>query len=622
MIKPRLILCGGVEVAKDDPLMAGRHAIELRTHGPQANVNVRLEDLAKIFDQHLSPRLEDLLEIAAYVYTADCATRRAGNWADDDTTEPWDRDFHFVIPVRDVPFWGRNDVAQRLVEILKLLSDDKFAFTFSEMKDVPPKQLYLEFGELEEWPFYGVPRVLMFSGGLDSLAGAIETATAGEKLVLVSHRPVSTQSSRQTNLFKGLRQRFPSPMIHVPVWINKDENKGREPTQRTRSFLYASLGAIVAVSVRAAGVRFFENGVVSLNLPVADEVTRARASRTTHPMALHFFGAFFSMVLERELVVDNPFLFRTKAEVVSLIGKNNAADLIGLTCSCSHPMFQSKTRWHCGTCSQCIDRRMAIFAAGLDQRDAEHDYEVDVFRGPRKDGYEKNMAVDYVRHALELSRMIPEEIAARFNRDLGRAVRFFSKRSETAQQFIELHKRHGQSVETVVIQQLQKNAADLVAGKLASSSLLALVAGQEHQVPVWHRYADRLAELLQAGLPIACKSHRPKNEPHLQEICDGILKGHNGILVREFPFMRWGSSLTKPDWSAEELRFWVELKYVRKKEDVRQIGGAIAEDITKYGDNQRNVLYVVYDPEHLVTDERDFAEPILKRPTMQVRFVR
>src|SRR5207244_6844136 len=119
MIKPRLILCGGVEVAKDDPLRKERHAVELRTHGPQANVNIRLEDLAKVFDQHLSPRLEDLLEIAAYVYTADCATRRAGNWADDDTVEPWDRDFHFVIPVRDLAFWARKDVSDLLVEMLR-----------------------------------------------------------------------------------------------------------------------------------------------------------------------------------------------------------------------------------------------------------------------------------------------------------------------------------------------------------------------------------------------------------------------------------------------------------------------------------------------------------------------
>src|ERR1043165_3989645 len=345
MIKPRLILCGGVQLAKDDPLRNGRHLVELRTHGSKANVNVRLEDLAKVFDQHLSPRLEDMLEIAAYVYTADCATRRAGNWADDATTEPWDRDFQFVVPVRDLAFWNRTDVVELLVETLKVLADDKFAFSFRPMKDEPPKQQYLEFGQLEDWPFYNVPRVQMFSGGLDSLAGALETAASKEKLVLVSHRSVSTLSSRQTKLFEALRQRTDSPMIHVPVWINKDENKGKEPTQRTRSFLYCSLGAIVASSVNAGGVRFFENGVVSLNLPVADEVTRARASRTTHPIALHQFGMLFSMVLGREIVVDNPFLFNTKADIVSMIGANNAAKLICLTCSCSHQMFQSKTTW-------------------------------------------------------------------------------------------------------------------------------------------------------------------------------------------------------------------------------------------------------------------------------------
>ena len=622
MIRPRLILCGGVKSTKDDPLRAGRHAIELRTHGATANVNVRLEDLAKAFEQHLSPRLEDLLEIAAYVYTADCATQRGGNWADDDTTEPWDRDFHFVIPVRDLVFWTRIEIRDHLVEMLRLLSDDKYAFTFRQLTHEPPKQLYLEYGDWEDWPFYGVSRVLMFSGGLDSLAGALDTAANGENLVLVSHRPVSTQSSRQTKLFHALRQRFSSPMIHVPVWINKDESKGRETTQRTRSFLYASLGSIVASSVNAGGVRFFENGVVSLNLPVADEVTRARASRTTHPIALEYFEKFYSMVIERKIVFDNPFLFKTKTDVVSLIAAKNGSELIGLTCSCSHPMFQSKTQWHCGACSQCIDRRLAVLAAKMEAHDTEHDYATDVLRGPRKDGYEKNMAVDYVRHALELRHMEPEDIAARFNRDLSRAVRFFSKRSECATKFIDLHKRHGQSVESVVVQHLQQNAADLISGKLPPSSLLALVAGQVHQVPVWRRYADRIVDLLQAGVPTACKTHKPKNEPHLQEICDGILKGHGGTLRREFPFLRWGSNLTKPDWSAEEFCLWMELKYVRKKENVRQIGAAIAEDITKYGDNSRNVLYVVFDPGHLIIDEREFAEPILKRPSMQIHFVR
>src|ERR1700733_2418547 len=331
MIKPRLILCGSAVVERDDPRRSNRHPVDLRTYGLHANINIRLEDLAKVFDQHLSHRLQDLLEIAAYVFTADCATERGGKWADDDTTEPWDRDFYFVVPVRDPDFWGRRDVSGSLVATLSFLSDDKFAFDFVPMTDLPPRQSYMEFGELDDWPFYGVPRVIMFSGGLDSLAEALEAAHDNERLVLVGHRPVSILSSRQHKLFRALRERFALPMIHVPVWVNKDQHKAHEHTQRTRSFLYASLGAIVASSVRAEGVRFCENGVVSLNLPVADEVTRARASRTTHPMALHLFEKFFSAILDRDLQFDNPFFLNNKTEVVQLIASRNGADLIGMT---------------------------------------------------------------------------------------------------------------------------------------------------------------------------------------------------------------------------------------------------------------------------------------------------
>ena len=108
-------------------------------------------------------------------------------------------------------------------------------------------------------------------------------------------------------------------MIHVPVWINKDKGKSKEHTQRTRSFLYSALGSIVADSVKAHGVRFFENGIVSLNLPVADEVLRSRASRTTHPWALDQFSLLYSLILGRTFVVDNPFEFMTKTEVVQVI---------------------------------------------------------------------------------------------------------------------------------------------------------------------------------------------------------------------------------------------------------------------------------------------------------------
>lgn len=622
MIEPRLFLCSGATVLDADHLRDGRKIVELDALGPKANVNVRLQDVVKALLTNVAPRLVDLLEIAAYVFCADAATRRGSQWTDDHTTESWGRDFRFVIPVRDLSFWHRAEVDQLLVRTLQFLSNDAYSFEFRPLEQDRPVQDYLEFRDLD-WPFHGVERVLMFSGGLDSLAGAVETAARGDNLVLVSHRPVTTLNKRQRRLFHELQRTFASvKMAHIPVWINKEMNLGREPTQRTRSFLFAAIGAVIAHSIGAGGVRFFENGVVSLNLPVADEVLRARASRTTHPQALQLLSMLCSLVADRQFVLDNPYLFMTKSEVVALLASHGAERLIGQTCSCAHLIFQSKNQWHCGACSQCIDRRLAILAAGQEEHDKETDYVSDVFTGPRKDGYERNIAVGYARHANELHLMSEGAIAQRFNLELSRAVRCFPNQSDAAQQFVEMHKRHGQTAARVIDRQIALNAGRLRAGSLEPSCMIALIAGQQHRESSWKRFSDRLAGLLTTGLPKACKTHKPRDEPHLQEICDGLLVAHENDLTREFPFMRWSSSFTKPDWSAESLCLWVEIKYVRKSSDMRQITEDIAADITKYGDNGRRTLFVVYDPGHLIVDEPAFSEPIERRPDMRVRFVR
>jgi hypothetical protein len=567
--------------------------------------------------------MEDLLEIASYVYTADCSASRGGHvWSDGGAIEPWKRDLQFIFPVRDLNFWDRDEVKNLLVQVLQFLSQDVYSIVFRKL---PPgttyRQDYLEFKD-EDWPFYDMDRVLMFSGGLDSLAGAVETAKAGGRLVLVSHWPTPPHRSRQDKLFNGLKQTFSAEMIHIPVWINKNGNMGRESTQRTRSFLFSALGTIVASSVRAQGVRFFENGIVSLNFPVADEVVGSRASRTTHPFALDLFGKLYSLVLERTFVVDNPYIFDTKTEVIERIVKSGGSSLIGKTCSCARPMFMSKTRWHCGTCSQCIDRRIAILAAGQEGNEPETDYVVDVFTGPREEGYDQNIAVDYVRHGRELSEMSDEMMAAKFNAQLTRACRPFPKRAEAAQRFIEMHKRHGESVKKVIEGQFKTHAGRFFQGDLPPSSLLARVGGQTHLTSLWRRYADRLVGLLKIGLPKICETEKPKNELRLQEICDGIFTANGNMLVREFPYMCWGSNTTKPDWMAADSGLLIELKYVRKNTGVSKISKDIAEDITKYGDNKRRVLFVVYDPEGVIVDEAAFVEPVTRREDMIIAIIR
>jgi 7-cyano-7-deazaguanine synthase in queuosine biosynthesis len=618
MIQPRLFLCNGaINSGTSD-----RKELELNTQGSNPNVNIRLENVTDIFFRPLSPRIIDLIEIASYVFAADCATSRGKAWVGDQ--ESWERDFQFIIGVRESDFWSRDEVKQKLIKVLNFLSDDKYSFEFQKLTNKTTEQLYLELNGPKNWVSQNVNRVLMFSGGLDSLAGAVETASSGENLVLVSHRSVATMDKRVKQLVERLRLLYPEiQIIHIPIWVNKDSKTlGHEHTQRTRSFLFSALGTAVAECIDSDDVRFFENGIVSLNLPVADEAIRARASRTTHPLALHLFTELYSLITGRDFKIDNPFFFKTKTDVVSIIAQNNASELISSTCSCAHQIYKSKTQWHCGTCSQCIDRRIAIFAANQEQYDLETDYVSDVFIGKRKDGYEKNMAVNYARHAFELERMNEQEIASRFNKDISRTIRNFPKRSEAAQQIIEMHKKHGKSVSDVLQRQIKNNSISLFHGLLEKSSMIAMIAGQQHLSSSWESYIQKITEVLKNGIPTACKTHKPKDEPHLQEICDGILQGHDLTLVREFPFMRWSSSLTKPDWSAEDLQLWIELKYVRKKEDIRPITKDIAEDITKYGDNNRRVLYIVYDPQHLIVNESQFTNDIIKREYMKVEFIR
>jgi len=88
--------------------------------------------------------------------------------------------------------------------------------------------------------------------------------------------------------------------------------------------------------------------------------------------------------------------------------------------------------------------------------------------------------MDYTRHGIELCRRSESELAAIFNAELSRAVRYDAKRSETAQKIISMHKRHGEVVSRVLEQKVRENAATLIRRSLDDTSLLALAIGQGH----------------------------------------------------------------------------------------------------------------------------------------------
>jgi len=158
---------------------------ELNTFGPRQNVNVVIDDIAIAFQQNVSDRITDLLEIASFVYSADSTVRRGGGWIEN-AIEPWARDLKFEIGVRDYSFWIRPEVNSLIIDTLNFLSNDRWRFKFFPLKSDRAIQQYFSFGPSspKDWPFQNPERVIPFSGGLDSLAGAIENAARGNTFVL------------------------------------------------------------------------------------------------------------------------------------------------------------------------------------------------------------------------------------------------------------------------------------------------------------------------------------------------------------------------------------------------------------------------------------------------------
>jgi len=338
---------------------------------------------------------------------------------------------------------------------------------------------YLDIDPGASAPFDHIDRVTLFSGGLDSLAGVVDTASRGENLLLVSHRPAEEANKRQLRLTSEIKRQYRAPLQHVPVWVNK-KGLGNEHSQRTRSFLFAALATAVGSTVEAGGIRFCENGVVSINLPFGDQVLQSRASRTTHPFGLYLLQDLCRLVTDNDdYVVENPYTFKTKEEMLHVIANAGASELIKLTCSCTHTLFRSAGKRHCGQCSQCIDRRAAVVAAHLDAFDPIDDYVSDVFIGKRepKEGYayDHDIASIFSNFAYSMNRLAPTDIAKKYNLDLVRAARPFPDRVAATQQFVDMLKHHGNSFVRAVEMELQTHSALIAERRLEPTSLLAMI---------------------------------------------------------------------------------------------------------------------------------------------------
>jgi Queuosine biosynthesis protein QueC len=283
-------------------------------------------------------------------------------------------------------------------------------------------------------------------------------------------------ASKQNALVASLRERtIQSSLFYVPVTINKGQEEAAEFTQRSRSLMFATLGLVVARMFRLNELSFYENGVVSINLPIAEHVLGSRASRTTHPRVFTDCSRLFSLLLSERFTVHNPYLWKTKSEVLRALAKWQCADLIASTMSCTRVREATKQRRHCGVCSQCVDRRFGIIAAGLAAHEPRENYAIDLFTGAHAPGPALTMIESYVVRAQKLATMSEQAFVASYGQIFRVLPHIAGSADQNVRDIWDLHRRHGQDVISAVDRELTNNASLNQALALPTSSLLAMI---------------------------------------------------------------------------------------------------------------------------------------------------
>lgn len=294
-----------------------------------------------------APRAWDLLSLALSIVSADLADWRS------ESADGWTREIDLTVAVADAAFW--NSQAAAVETALKFLSTDRWRLTFVDggMQPTPPREPVR-------------PRedcVVLLSGGLDSLIGAIDLASAGLKPFAVSNivrGDGDNQAAFAAAIGGGLR--------HLALNHNATPPWTKEASQRARSLIFIAFGVLAGTSLAAyhdgGEVPFYvcENGFIAINPPLTGSRLGSLSTRTAHPEFLNRIQDILDAAGLR-IRIKNPYAHSTKGEMLKGCADQNVLKALAVqSVSCGrYRVFNYK---HCGRCMPCQIRRAAFYAWG------------------------------------------------------------------------------------------------------------------------------------------------------------------------------------------------------------------------------------------------------------------
>lgn len=301
----------------------------------------------------------DVLLLSALVYLADTQINRIQA-----SQDGWTREIGLHLPVSNVALW--YDVKDILESMLRFLTGDLWSVDFRQWPDKVATGLPDQTSLLGP-SFKGIS---LFSGGLDSLIGAIDhLKSRRENVLFVSHRADGSISKPQGDLFQHVKQRYDNQGIKRLAFGNPRIDKAfggikGENSTRGRSFLFIGLAAFAGSALRTAfPINVPENGLISLNVPLDPTRLGSNSTRTTHPYYFRRWNELLSK-LGISGTVQNPYWNRTKGEMImECQDVTFLKEVAGMSLSCAHPAhdrYHGGGKPHCGHCLPCIIRRAAF----------------------------------------------------------------------------------------------------------------------------------------------------------------------------------------------------------------------------------------------------------------------
>ncbi|ORW32719.1 hypothetical protein AWB91_09500 [Mycobacterium paraense] len=342
---------GNGESATELQLVIGDRRLD---HG----IGHALDDLVRL-GMYPHERGVDLLVLAAHVHAADTRVSR-----DTEAQDGWTRELRLVVPVSDPLPW--TAAAPTFGRLLNFLTGDRWTLQFRARPS-----LFVTTVPRRTSQFIGPPfdDLALFSGGLDSLIGAINSLEAGRTPLFISHAGDGPTSDAQTTLFNALTARYPTrDFDRLRIWMTFParlvHDSAAESTTRGRSFLFFALGVLAGTGFQHAPVlKVPENGLIALNVPLDPLRLGALSTRTTHPFYIARWNEALGL-LDIDVRIENPYWDKTKGEMVrDCANRALLLELASESLSCSSP---SKGRWqglgiqHCGYCLPCLIRRASL----------------------------------------------------------------------------------------------------------------------------------------------------------------------------------------------------------------------------------------------------------------------